>query len=182
MKLFIYGASGSGVTSIANELSNKFDIPNLDSDDVFWKETNPPYTDVNELYTQYSLFSDFISSNSNWIISGSNLFWQSLISKEAKVIIFVELDDEIRMDRTKRREEIKYGERILFGGDMYNTHMEFMSWSKRYSSSNDPHFCLKRHLEWYEGFTKKKLRIDNSQPMHETMKEVLKFIEEKNSE
>lgn len=182
MRLFIYGASGSGVTSIANKLSDKFDIPNLDSDDIFWKETNPPYTDVNELYEQYVMLSGFISSNSNWIISGSNLFWQSLISKEAEVIIFVELGDEIRLVRTKKREEISYGKRILSGGDMYDTHVKFMSWSKSYSSSNDPHFCLKRHLEWYEGFTKNKMRIDNSQPIHETMKEILRFIEDKNNE
>ncbi|ENM5772332.1 hypothetical protein V4V48_004120 [Vibrio mimicus] len=178
MRLFIYGASGSGVTSIANKLSDKFDIPSLDSDDVYWKKRNPPYTEVNELYKQHRMFSEFISSNRSWIISGSNLFWQSLISKEADIIIFVELDDEKRLARAKKREEIRYGERILSGGDMYDTHVEFMNWSKSYSSSDDPHFCLKRHLEWYEGFKKKKMRINNSEPIHKTMKEILRFIED----
>lgn len=40
----IYGASGSGTSTIGRFISNKLGYFFMDTDDYFWESTNPPYT------------------------------------------------------------------------------------------------------------------------------------------
>ena len=40
----IYGASGSGTSTIGKFISNKLGYFFMDTDDYFWESTNPPYT------------------------------------------------------------------------------------------------------------------------------------------
>ena len=43
MKILIFGASGSGTTTLASEIETKTGFKHLDVDDYYWKKTNPPY-------------------------------------------------------------------------------------------------------------------------------------------
>jgi adenylate kinase family enzyme len=44
MKLHIFGASGSGTTTLGRGLAAELGLMHLDSDDFFWEATDPPYT------------------------------------------------------------------------------------------------------------------------------------------
>ena len=43
MKILIFGASGSGTTTLANEIETRTDFKHLDVDEYYWEKTNPPY-------------------------------------------------------------------------------------------------------------------------------------------
>lgn len=40
-RIHIFGASGSGTTTLANALSNNMNLPHYDTDDYFWIRTDP---------------------------------------------------------------------------------------------------------------------------------------------
>lgn len=42
--LHIFGASGSGTTTLAKAIYETFGHTHLDTDDYFWVPTDPPYT------------------------------------------------------------------------------------------------------------------------------------------
>ena len=42
-RIHIFGASGSGTTSVASEIAGKYGHHRLDTDDFFWVPTDPPY-------------------------------------------------------------------------------------------------------------------------------------------
>lgn len=42
--IHIYGASGSGTSTIGKYISDKLGFYFMDTDDYFWQATNPPYT------------------------------------------------------------------------------------------------------------------------------------------
>lgn len=44
MKIHIFGASGSGVTTLAASIAAEAVIKHLDVDDYFWIKTNPQFT------------------------------------------------------------------------------------------------------------------------------------------
>ncbi len=50
MKILIFGASGSGTTTLAKELACKSNFVHLDADDYYWKQTKNPYTEKVPLY------------------------------------------------------------------------------------------------------------------------------------
>lgn len=41
--IHIYGASGSGTTTLAKYICEKLNYVVMDTDDYFWRPTNPPY-------------------------------------------------------------------------------------------------------------------------------------------
>lgn len=47
--IHIYGASGSGTSTIGKYISNKLGFYFMDTDDYFWQATNPPYT-IKEIF------------------------------------------------------------------------------------------------------------------------------------
>lgn len=44
MKIHIFGASGSGVTTLGKALAKKLNLTYFDSDEYFWIHTDPPFT------------------------------------------------------------------------------------------------------------------------------------------
>lgn len=44
MRIHIFGASGSGTTTLGRELSSRLGIVHLDTDDYYWFPTDPPFT------------------------------------------------------------------------------------------------------------------------------------------
>lgn len=86
MKAIIIGYSGSGKSSLAGYLGNKYDIPVLYLDKVHWlsgwRERN---TDESVLIVE-----KFLNCNSEWIIDGNyrKLLYERRL-KEADIIIFM---------------------------------------------------------------------------------------------
>ena len=74
-KIFIIGNSGSGTSYLAKKLSNKYNIPHFDLDDIFWEKkfTVKRIEDDNK-----KLLSDIIQNNKSWIIEG---IFTSFVSK-----------------------------------------------------------------------------------------------------
>ena len=42
-KIHILGASGSGTTTLASELSKRINYTHFDTDDYYWLKTDPPF-------------------------------------------------------------------------------------------------------------------------------------------
>jgi adenylate kinase family enzyme len=63
MKILIFGASGSGTTTLANSLSQKTGFSHLEVDKYYWGETNPPFQEkVKKNVRQDKLLLDFQKS------------------------------------------------------------------------------------------------------------------------
>ena len=48
LRVHILGASGSGTTTLGRALAAKLGCPHLDTDDVFWLRTDPPFQHIRE--------------------------------------------------------------------------------------------------------------------------------------
>jgi adenylate kinase family enzyme len=44
MRLHIFGASGTGTTTLGQALGSTLGVPYFDSDDYFWERSIPPFT------------------------------------------------------------------------------------------------------------------------------------------
>ena len=132
IKIHIFGASGSGVTTLGKNLSQHYQIPFLDADDYFWKETNPPFQEANPIETRKVLLKNALSIHSSWVISGSLISWADDVQDEFSCAIYLYAPEQERIQRIKNRERERFGERIEVGGDMYEGHSKFIKWAKQY--------------------------------------------------
>ncbi|WBM62285.1 AAA family ATPase [Providencia sp. PROV188] len=69
MKICIIGISGAGKTTLAQKLSEEFNLPAYGYDDIYWNKTQMEYV-KNTPETMNSLISE-IKSKESWIMEGS---------------------------------------------------------------------------------------------------------------
>ena len=73
--IHIYGASGSGTSTIGRFLCDNSGYFFMDTDDYFWEPTNPPYTTKRAVYDRIAKMKKDIEKYDTVVISGSLVDW-----------------------------------------------------------------------------------------------------------
>lgn len=128
--IHIYGASGSGTSTLGRKICEELDYKFMDTDDYFWLPTNPKYTTKRSKEERLALMKKDISEDDNVVIYGSLVDWGDELIQLFTLAIRLVTDTEIRIKRLKIREKKKFGDRIMPGGDMYANYIEFIEWAK----------------------------------------------------
>lgn len=147
-KIHIFGASGSGVTTLGKRLSTHLQIPFFDADDFYWKRTNPPFTQSTDIEERKNLLKEAVSQSASWLVSGSLTSWSDTIQNEFDFVIYLYVSKEERVRRIKKREAEKFGHRIQLGGDMYEGHLKFLEWAGQYDEGFLSGRSKPRHELW----------------------------------
>lgn len=105
--IHIYGASGSGTSTLGRKTSEELGYKFMDADDYFWLPTNPRYTTKRSKEERLALMKKDISDNDNVVISGSLVDWGDELIPLFTLAIRLVTDTEIRTTRLKEREKQK---------------------------------------------------------------------------
>lgn len=169
--IHILGASGAGTTTLGEALRDRFGYTLLDSDDYFWLPTDPRYTTPRSREERQRLLSGAIATSSRWILSGSSCGWGDRFIPLFEKVILVEAPMEVRIERLKKRESDRFGERILPGGDMYEAHQEFLAWAARYETAGSEQRSRALHDEWLMKVTCPIVVVDGTTPVDEMVRQ-----------
>jgi len=176
MRIHIFGASGSGVTSLGRVLSDHLNISVFDFDDYYWEKTDPPYTSKVGIQVRDKKLTQRLEKSKNWILSGSLDQCSDVYLKYFSLVVFLYVPKEIRIERLKEREKKRYGERILAGGDLEKQHREFMEWASQYEEGHLPGRSFKRHKEWMSTIKCPVLKVDGGLPLEMSKELILESI------
>ena len=172
LKIHIFGASGSGVTTLGKNLSHYLGIPFFDADDFYWKKTNPPFQEANAIELRKSLINEALSGLQSWIVSGSLVAWSDEIQNEFNLAIYLYVPKEERSRRIKVRENTRFGSRVAPGGDMFEGHIKFIEWAMQYDEGFLGGRSKPRHKAWMETLKCPVIKIEdtlNEKDLHETV-------------
>jgi adenylate kinase family enzyme len=169
MRIHIFGASGSGTTTLGRALAARLGIAFLDSDDFFWKPTVPPFTTKTEIGARRAALSAATEAAGSWVLSGSMTGWGDFLIPRLELAIYLYLPPGIRMARLASRERERYGARIDSGDDMRATHLEFMAWAGRYDTAGLEQRSRASHAEWMKKLCCPILRIEGDLPLEESV-------------
>ena len=86
-RIYILGCSGSGKTSVAQELAGKLHIPRYDLDDIFWKKK---YTVKRDESTCRSMLQK-LAKKDQWIIEGVYDRWVDPAFKRAMLVVWLDI-------------------------------------------------------------------------------------------
>lgn len=173
MHIHITGASGSGTTTLGLALAEVLGIRHLDTDHFFWMPTDPPFTTQREVGARVAMLGQEALPDADWVLSGSAMKWGAEFEPLYDLVVFLTIDPMIRMERIRRREEARYGERIGPGGDMAVQSREFMEWAESYDTAGPERRSLVAHEEWLKTVTRPVLRLDSSRAVERLVSEVL---------
>jgi len=147
-RIHIFGASGSGTTTLGRELARQLNGAHLDTDNYYWHKTDPPFVDKRDPEERVQLIQRDSAGEENWVLSGSICSWGDSLLESFTLAVFVQLDAEIRIQRLAQREKERYGNRINPDGDMHQIHNDFMDWAKSYDTASAPTRSLELHQTW----------------------------------
>ena len=175
--IHIYGASGSGTSTLGRKISEELGYKFMDTDDYFWLPTNPQYTTKRSKEERLALMKKDISENDNVVISGSLVDWGDELIPLFTLAIRLITETEIRIERLKAREKQKFGDRIMPGGDMYTHHMEFIEWARKYDTGSVNMRSKAKHDEWQKLLKCKRVVLNGADDLEENFKKVQRSMD-----
>ena len=102
--IHIYGASGSGTSTLGRKISEELGYKFMDTDDYFWVPTNPQYSTKRSREERLALMKKDITENENVVISGSLVDWGDELIPMFTLVVRLVTDTETRIERLKNRE------------------------------------------------------------------------------
>ncbi|SLN17648.1 adenylate kinase [Roseisalinus antarcticus] len=146
-RVYITGGSGTGTTTLGRAMAEALNVPLLDTDDFYWLPTPSPFTVKRPAAERVALMTA-AQGQGGWVVAGSADGWGDAVIAAADLIVFLRLRTAMRMMRLREREALRFGPRILPGGDMERTHRAFLDWAAAYDNLYFGGRSLHRHLSW----------------------------------
>lgn len=147
MKVYIFGASGSGTSTLGRELGRR-GFRWLDTDDFFWMPTDPMYTTKRPIPDRIALITSALGEQEDAVLSGSvgskKEPWGAPLLGLFDLAVFIYTPPDVRIQRLRDREYREFGDRIRPGGDMYENHTEFVEWAKKYDTATEEYSIRSR--------------------------------------
>ncbi len=176
-RIHVMGASGAGVTSLGRALAGALAISHHDTDDYFWRPTNPPYTEMREVADRLRLMREVFLDRSDWVLSGSLDGWGSPIVPFFDTVIFLYVPTAIRLQRLREREARRFGaDAVAPGGPDYQHVEKFIEWASHYDDGTREGRNLARHQAWLKTLRCRVLRLDGTRPLPDLVNEITSVI------
>jgi AAA domain len=176
-RIHILGASGSGTSTLGSALARRLGVAHADSDTFFWLPTDPPYTTPRPADERQALLERRLPASGRWVFSGATK-WAASLERYYDLVVFLRLDPAIRMERLRRREAVRWGSRILPGGDMVATTAAFIAWAEAYDTAGSLRRGLVTHEAWLADQPAPVLRLDSIAPVSDLVTAVLDWFGE----
>ena len=148
VRLHVFGASGSGTTTLGQAVEAAIGLPHFDSDSFFWLPTEPPFTAPRPKPERDAMAFQALSGSDQWVLSGSIVSWSPTVVELVDRAVFLYLPSQVRLARLRARETERYGDRIEPGGDMHEASTAFLAWAERYDTAGLEQRSLATHEAW----------------------------------
>lgn len=148
--LHIFGASGSGTSTLGRHFCEETGYRFMDADDYLWLPTDPRFTTLREPAERVKLIERDFGAADNAVLSGSVTKWGDALIPLFTLAVRLVTDTETRLARIREREYARFGERIRPGGDMYQTHRAFLAWAAKYDEGDLSMRSKRAHDAWQQ--------------------------------
>jgi adenylate kinase family enzyme len=148
-RIHIVGASGSGTTSLAAELAGRYGHRQLDTDDFYWRRTDPPFREKRPPAERLASLRTTFQEAKRWVLSGSLCGWGDPLIPELELVVFLLVPTPVRLARLRAREIERYGRQAIApGGALHEAHVEFLEWAGRYDTGDPEMRSRAMHEAW----------------------------------
>lgn len=156
MKLHIFGASGTGVTTLGLALGEQLGLPYFDSDNYYW-DLAPhlaPFTLRRPAAERDAALAHALSQEQRWILGGSVVGWGTRWFNELDLVVFLWLPAALRLARLRQRELARYGDAIFTDPARASQYQAFLAWAAGYDdNTSGGSRTLANHSAWLHKFS-----------------------------
>ena len=176
--IHIFGASGSGTTTLGKKICKELGYKLMDTDDYFWMPTEPKFALKRPREERIEMMIRDINDFESVVISGSLVDWGDVLIPKFTLAIRIEIEPTIRIARLVQRERVRYGARIEPGGDLHEQHLEFIEWAKSYDTGGMNMRSKVKHDDWQSLLSCKLLHLDGADTVEDNFIKVKRILNE----
>ena len=163
MGILICGLNGTGKSTLGRLLANRMEYEFIDNEDLFFPKADPSYTFSNPRSKEevIQLLEEKISRNNRFVFAAVKGNYGDRLIASLDHIVLIEVPKQIRSKRVRDRSYQKFGDRILPGGDLYDTESKWFSLT---DSRPDTYVS-----DWLETVNCPVIRIDGTLPVEKNL-------------
>lgn len=159
--IIICGLNGTGKSTLGKALAEKLHFYFIDNEDLYF-----PKTDINYKYSfprtheeVGKLLFEEIKAHENFVFASVKGDYGESIYPFFQYIVLIDAPKDIRIQRVKNRSFQKFGDRMLFGRDLYEQEERFFDLVK-----SRPENIVE---EWAQSLNCPIIRVDGTKPIEE---------------
>jgi adenylate kinase family enzyme len=176
-RIHIFGASGSGTTTLAKALADTLDVSHYDTDNYFWVKTNPQFQLIRDRAERQEILHHDLTQSGSWVLSGSLCGWGDFAIPMFDLIVFLWIPSAIRMQRLEKREIQRHGSGIEDPDDpRHQRSHDFLTWAAAYDTGGLDMRSKSSHEKWIATLPSPVLRIEGDKTVQENIKTVLNQV------
>ncbi|MCL1952955.1 MAG: AAA family ATPase [Oscillospiraceae bacterium] len=165
--ILIFGCAGAGKTTLGRELARQLQFHPIDLDEIYWRwDTKIPYTIFRSDEEIVHDLTSEIARHPNFVMSGMMGSFRGPFLPLFDLAVLLTVPYEIRMERLRAREVARFGDRVLAGGDMYESSKQFLA-LVRGDTDNPPGDSVKRAEQRAAELACPVLRVDGTKDIAE---------------
>ena len=177
--LYIFGASGSGTTTLGRAASEALGWRLCDIDDYFWLPTDPPFIAARPREERLPLLMRDVEGASGMVLTGWGESWVHPLIPDFTLAVRLTLEQSLRLARLEARERANFGSRLDPGGDMHAEHLKFMDWAAQFDTGGLD-IRSKASLDaWQARMTCPVLTLDSARSVEDNLAQVLTALNAK---
>ena len=187
----IFGPNGAGKSTLTHALAKHMGYFEMDVEDFYFPEQREsrrnalnnndvahdehfddiPFSNPRTKDAVESAIIESIHAHPKFILSGVTMNWCDDILSRIEIAFWIQTPLEERLKRIKEREESRFGNRVLDGGDMFAQQMAFREWVANRDSSAIQE-CAKK-------FACPVIVLDGRLPMAQNLERVVEMVTKK---
>ncbi len=123
----ICGLNGCGKSTVGKALAKELGFHFIDNEFLFFSRTdaNEPYTNPRPRVEAERLLMNEVAEHSNFVFAAVKGDYGKEIIPLYNYVVLLEVPKEIRSQRVRNRSFLKFGNRMLAGGDLYEPEEAF---------------------------------------------------------
>ncbi len=159
-RVHIFGASGSGTTTLGAALAARLGQRHLDTDDFFWLPTERRFSVVRPADERDALMTAAFDAQPRYVLSGSMSNFGAHFFPRFTLAIWVTLPQAVRMARLEARERQRHGGAFDTDPETIAQNDAFMDWARQYDEGGLKMRSFAVHQRVFADFPSLTLRLD----------------------
>lgn len=165
--IILCGLNGGGKSTLGKALSEKLKFHFIDNENLFFAQKNV-YASPRSHEEATQILTTEIKSHQNFILASVKGDYGKQFLSFLHYAIIIDVPKDIRLKRVRSRAFEKFGDRMLPGGDLYESQEQFFEMINGRTESYVE--------EWLQTLSCEVIRIDGTKPIEENITIIIKHI------
>lgn len=168
--IILCGLNGAGKSTLGRALAKEMGYHFMDSEEAFFSKENPddPYAFPRSREEAERLLLKEMMTHEDFVLASVKGDYGAAIQARFRYAVWVDVPKELRMRRIRERSFQLFGDRMLFGGDLYEREEKFFDFVQ-----SRPESAVEA---WTQALNCPVLRVDGARPIEDNVKLLIEWL------